>query len=66
MSTEPREVHREVLSCCGFKKCPEVSIFEDGSVELTDNDPAIGSVGTIKMRPETAARLAALVAEHAK
>jgi hypothetical protein len=52
---------------CSYRKCcPTVRIFEDGSVELTDNDPEAGSVGTIKMRPEVAARFAALHAEHTK
>lgn len=60
-----KTIHEEEM-CCGQKKCPVVRIFEDGSVELTDDDPSIGSVGTIKMRPEVAARFAALHAEHAK
>ena len=50
---------QEVLSVRG-------QFFADGSVELTDDDPEIGSVGTIKMRPEVAARFVALHAEHAK
>lgn len=53
-------VHEETM-CCGFKKCPSVKVFEDGSVELSDNDAAIGSVGTVKLRPEAAARLAELL-----
>lgn len=56
----PRAVHEEEL-CCGHRKCPTVRVFEDGSVELTDDDPAIGSVGTVKMRPESAARLVELL-----
>ena len=52
--------HVETM-CCGARKCPTVRIFEDGSVELTDADPAVGSVGTIKLRPEVAARLGALL-----
>ena len=51
-----REVHRETM-CCGYKKCPTVTVFDDGSVELTDDDAGAGSVGTIKLRPEVAARL---------
>jgi len=62
---EPRKVHEEEM-CCGYRKCPTVKIFEDGSVELTDDDPEIGSVGTIKLRPEVADRLVALCAERAK
>lgn len=53
-------IHEEEM-CCGHKKCPTVKIFEDGSVELTDNDVEDGSVGTIKMKPEVAKRLAALI-----
>lgn len=52
-----KKVHEETLRCCGYRKCPTVAVFEDGSVELTDNDAEIGSIGTIKMRPEVAARL---------
>ena len=49
-------VHEETM-CCGFKKCPTVRVFDDGSVELTDNDTEAGSVGTIKLRPEVVVRL---------
>ena len=53
--------YQETL-CCGFKKCPTVTVFQDGSVELTDDDEKEGSVGTIKLRPEAAARLQELLA----
>ena len=54
-------VHEEMLMC-GYKKCcPVVHIHEDGSVELTDDDMEAGSVGTIKLRPEAAARLKELL-----
>jgi len=53
-------VHEEIM-CCGFKKCPTVKILDDGSAELTDNDTEIGSVGTIKLRPEAAARFVELL-----
>lgn len=53
-------VHEETM-CCGYKRCPVVRVFEDGSVELTDDDAEIGSVGTIKLRPEAAARLLELL-----
>lgn len=53
----PKKVHEETLRCCGYKKCPIVTVFDDGSAELTDDDAEIGSVGTIKLRPEVAARL---------
>jgi hypothetical protein len=60
--SQPRKVHEEILMC-GYKKCcPTVHVYEDGSVELTDNDAEAGSVGTIKLRPEAAARLKELLA----
>lgn len=52
----PKVVHEETM-CCGYKRCPTVRVFEDGSAELTDDDPEVGSVGTIKLRPEVADRL---------
>ena len=58
---QSNEVHRETLSCCGFRKCVEVVILDDGSVTLTDDDTEAGSVGTIKLRPEAAARLVELL-----
>lgn len=61
MSSTPSEVHSEVLSCCGFKKCVKVVMFDDGSVTLTDDDAEAGSVGTIKLRPEVAERLVRLL-----
>jgi hypothetical protein len=53
-------VHEETM-CCGYKKCPTVRQFADGSVEVTDDDPESGSVGTVRFRPEQARRLAALL-----
>jgi hypothetical protein len=53
-------VHEETM-CCGYKRCPTVKIHDDGSVEMTDNDTEAGSVGTIKLHPEAAARLAELL-----
>jgi hypothetical protein len=49
--------------CCGYKKCPTVRLFPDGSVELSDSDAEGGSVGTIKLHPEVAKRLAHLITE---
>jgi len=46
--------------CCGYKKCPTIKVFDDGSIEISDNDAEIGSVGTIKLRPEAAKRLVEL------
>jgi hypothetical protein len=57
---EPKVVHEETM-CCGYKRCPDVKIFDDGSVELTDDDPEAGSVGTVKLRPEVVERLGVLL-----
>jgi hypothetical protein len=47
---------------CGYRKCcPTVKLFDDGSVELDDDDTESGSVGTIKLRPEAAERLVRLL-----
>lgn len=55
-------IHEETM-CCGYKKCPTVRVHDDGSIELTDDDTENGSVGTIKLRPEAAARLRELLSE---
>lgn len=52
----PDVIHEETM-CCGFKRCPTVKIFDDGSMELTDNDSENGSEGTIKLAPEQVERL---------
>ena len=57
---EPKVIHAEEM-CCGYKRCPSVKLYEDGSVELTDNDVEGGSVGTIKLHPEVAKQLAQLI-----
>jgi hypothetical protein len=59
-----RKTHEEVLMCCGHKRCPTVSVFEDGSIELSDDDAEIGSVGTIKIRPESVDRLLELLSNR--
>jgi hypothetical protein len=58
----PRVIHQETM-CCGHKRCPTIKVFEDGSIELSDDDTDLGSVGTIKLRPEAANRLAELLFE---
>lgn len=55
-----RLVHEETM-CCGYKKCPTVRQFDDGSLELADDDAEGGSVGTVKFTPEQAARLRELL-----
>lgn len=52
-------VHQETM-CCGYKKCPHIKVFADGSVELTDDDAENGSDGTIKLTSEQVERLAQL------
>ena len=59
----PKLIHEETM-CCGFKRCPVVKIFDDGSIELSDDDVEGGSIGTIKLRPEAAARLVELAREQ--
>ena len=61
----PKLVHQETM-CCGYKKCPEIKIFDDGSVELTDDDSENGSMGTIKMQPAQAARFLELLSKNKK
>jgi len=56
----PKLIHQETM-CCGFKRCPVVKVFDDGSIEISDDDTEIDSVGVIKLRPEAVARLAELV-----
>lgn len=63
---ERRKVFEETLQC-GFRKCcPTVRVFDDGSVELSDDDSENGSVGTIKIRPEAADRLLELLSKRAR
>ena len=61
----PKTIHRETM-CCGYKKCPRVEVFDDGSIELFDDDAETGSVGTIKIRPEAVARLEEILANRKK
>lgn len=58
---DPQKIREETLPCCGYKRCPRVEVFDDGSAVLTDDDAETGSVGTIKLRPEAAARLVELL-----
>ena len=57
----PKQIHQETM-CCGYKRCPTVTVFDDGSMTISDDDSEIGSVGTIKLRPEVVARLVELSA----
>jgi len=58
------KIHEEVL-CCGYKRCPTVKVFEDGSMELTDDDSSKGSVGTIKLEADQVARLVEIATKKA-
>lgn len=58
-----RNVIHEETMCCGYKRCPKIKVFDDGSVEISDDDAEIGSIGTISLRPETARRFAEIALE---
>jgi hypothetical protein len=59
----PKLIHEETI-CCGYKRCPTVKVFDDGSFEISDDDVELGSIGVIKVRPEAAARLAELFSKR--
>jgi len=56
----PKSIHQETM-CCGYKRCPTVTIFDDGSMTISDDDSEAGSVGTIRLRPEVRERLIELL-----
>jgi hypothetical protein len=51
----PRELVHEESFCCGYKRCPVVREYSDGSIEISD----AGDV--VKFDPEQAARLRVLL-----
>lgn len=55
----PKMIHQETM-CCGYKRCPTVKVFDDGSMEISDDDTQKGSVGVIKLAPEQIERLVEL------
>ena len=62
----PRLIYQETLQC-GLKRCcPTVHVFDDGSLEISDDDTELGSVGVIKIRPEAADRLLELLSARKK
>ena len=61
----PKIVHRETM-CCNYKRCPTVTIFDDGSVQLEDDDVEEKSLGVIHLKPEVAAHFAELITSHKK
>jgi hypothetical protein len=60
LADTPSLVHEETM-CCGYKKCPTFRRFDDGSIELVDDDAETGSVSTIKLQPDQVRRLTALL-----
>ncbi len=52
----PKVIHQETM-CCSSRRCPTVTVFDDGSIQISDDDTENGSVGTIKIRPEAVNRL---------
>lgn len=61
----PKLIHQEMM-CCGMRRCVEAKIFDDGSIELSDDDPELGSIGTIKIRSEAVDRLLELLSARKK
>lgn len=61
----PKAVHQETI-CCGHKRCPTVTLFDDGSMQISDNDSEKGSVGNIKLEPEQVARLIELASKKGR
>lgn len=55
----PNVIHEETM-CCGYKRCPTVTVFDDGSMEIADDDVQKGSVGVIKLTSEQVDRLVEL------
>jgi hypothetical protein len=56
-------VKRVVLNCCGYKRCPEASLDENGSLEIVDQDD--GRNARIVLAPEQVDKLRELLAERA-
>jgi hypothetical protein len=57
----PKLIYQETLECGMRRCCPTVHVFDDGSLEISDDDTELGSVGTIKIQPEAADRLLGLL-----
>lgn len=56
-------IHQETI-CCGYKRCPTVTKFDDGSMTISDDDEENESIGTIKLRPEMVNRLIELASKR--
>ena len=46
------EVKFEMMMCCGHKRCPHVSVYSDGSIVVTDDEPISGIMQTIRFNPQ--------------
>lgn len=55
-------VHEETI-CCNSKRCPVLRVFEDGSIEVRDDDVQGESVGVVKFNREQSLLLAARIME---
>lgn len=55
----PKIIHQETM-CCGYKKCPTVTVFEDGSMEIRDDDT---NTGPISLKPEQVNRIVELATQ---
>jgi len=56
-----KAVEAEETLCCGYKRCPTVKVYEDGSVTLDEDD---GS--HIELQPHQADRLQEMLAARKK
>ena len=52
-----RELLHEETICCGYKRCPTVRIYADGSLDISDEDVESGSFGVVKFTPEQSRKL---------
>ncbi len=52
-------VHQETI-CCGFKRCPTVTEWSDGSIDIDDNDGG-GRTQHVAFNPDQAAALRTLL-----
>lgn len=57
--SEPRKPTYSETICCGYKRCPTVSMFEDGSLSISDQ--IAGAFVRIEFSPAQATRLRELL-----
>ena len=58
-------VHEETI-CCNSKRCPTLRVFDDGSLEVSDDDEENESVGVVKFSREQSMLLAKWIVEKIK